>query len=201
MTGPGTSPSHLLTGTWLTRVRSTRLGPLLPFVLAGALAFGVLGWLASVVAGSTYSSETLVVVVPPEQEATASAIPLAAVWAEAGGTDALLGPVAKQLGTTLRELSGATTVATVGDAPLISIAVRSDEAETASTWANTVADALVDQAAATPVSGFTLRALTDAVPPADPEATWALPLTVAGVVLGALAGAWWARRRPAPSGS
>lgn len=179
----------------------TRLGPVLPFVLVGALAFGLLGWLSSVVTGPTYRSETLVVVVPPPQEPTANAIPIAAVWAEAADTDALLGPVAKQLGTTLRELSRATTVATVGEAPLISIAVRTDDADTAATWANTVADALVDQSGATPVSGFTLRALTDGVAPADPEATWALPLTVLGVVVGALAGAWWARRRPPPSGS
>jgi capsular polysaccharide biosynthesis protein len=171
------------------------------FVLAGALAFGLLGWLVSVVRGPTYSSETLVVVVPPAQEATTNAIPIAAVWSQAAGTDALLGPVAADLGTTLRELSGATTVGTVGDAPLISIAVRTDDAETAATWANTVADALVERAGATPVSGFTLRALTDAVAPADPEATWAVPLTALGIVLGALAGAWWARRRPPPSGS
>lgn len=198
MTGPDSqvsSPSRRASG------RLTRLPSFVPLVVAGALAFGLLGWLVSAVQGPSYSSETLVVVVPPAQEATTNAIPIAAVWSEAAGTDALLGPVADDLGTTLRELSGATTVGTVGDAPLISIAVRTDDAETSATWANTVADALVEQAGATPVSGFTLRALTDAVAPADPEPTWAVPLTALGVVLGALAGAWWARRRPPPSGS
>ncbi len=171
------------------------------YMSVGAVLLGLLAWLVPGLRGDSYRSEALVAVVPPAQEPTANGIPIAAVWAEAAQTDTLLGTVADQLGTTVRELSGSTTVTVVTGAPLIAISVEDDTADGAATAANAISDGVVAQARSTPLSGFTLTTLTRAVPPAQPEGRLTLPFAVAGVAAGALTGALLAQRRHRTKGS
>ncbi len=164
-------------------------------VVATAVAGALLGLVISLVPSSAFTSEALIVVVPPQQQSTADGIPVASVWAEAAGTDAVLGPVAARLGTTLRELSDSTQISVADAAPLIVVSVTTHDAENAATWANELSAELVAEAEANSLSGFTLRALTTAVPATQPQGSLTLPMTAAGLVIGGLAGLWWSRRR------
>jgi capsular polysaccharide biosynthesis protein len=147
--------------------------------------------LAMLLAGAApaqYTAESLVTVVAGEQRTPDTAAPLAAVWAQVGGSDAVLDGVADAVGADADALWEATTVEQVESAALVSVSVTTADADDAADWANAVAEAVVARYSESPTTGFALEQATVAQPPAEPAPTRTVLFVVAAAVLGGLVG-------------
>lgn len=173
---------------WPVLVAAVLLGAVL---LAGAVvAYGVLR-------PATYTADSLVLV--ESAESPSNAVPIAAVWAEVATSDAVVAPVAEDLGLGNGRLRDAVTVSASQQAPLITVTAVTPQAGTSAEWANAVAAAMVARSSETPVAGFTLRPVTAAVPPQEADTGYGVQMVVGATVIGALLGLltarWLLRRR------
>lgn len=143
-----------------------------------------------------YSADSLVLV--ESVESPSNAVPIATVWAEVAMSEAVVAPVADDLGVTNERLRDAVTVTASEQAPLITVTATTPQAGTSAVWANAVAAEMVARSSQTPIEGFTLRPVTDAVPPQEADTGYEVQTVVGATVIGGLVGlatGRWLRRR------
>ena len=152
-------------------------------LLLGGAALAYTGTLAR-----TYTSESLVIVLTESANSGGDVSPITAAWVEIAHAPTVLDQAASALGIAPAQLTGALTVRQPSSTPLISIRMTTTDPNVSATWANAVAQQLLDQAAGQPIAGFRLDQVTRAAPAPDADPSRAPLILTAGALVGALAG-------------
>jgi capsular polysaccharide biosynthesis protein len=160
---------------------------LIALPLLGAALFGGGALAVGATSSPTYTADALVAVLP-DDPADEVSIPVAGIWTEVGSSDAVLLQAAGSLDVSGETLASAVTLTQAPNAPVITVSATTDDADRSADWANAVAAQLLAEDQRSPVPGYGLRQVADAVAPAEGVALVTPLIVAAAAVVGAVVG-------------
>lgn len=166
--------------------------------LLGALLSGAGALLVNESSAPAYTADALLAVLPDDPAADVS-IPVAAIWAEVGGSDAVVRQAARALDVDQQTLAAGLRATQLPNAPVISVSVTTTDPERAAAWANGVAAELLGRGEETPVPGYGLRQVAPAEAPVAGSVPLGPLIMLGAAAFGGVAGLVLAQRlRPIP---
>ncbi|WP_448625838.1 hypothetical protein [Geodermatophilus sp. URMC 64] len=155
--------------------------------LLGAALFGGAAFAVGATTPPTYTADALVAVLP-DDPADEVSIPVAGIWTEVGSSDAVLLQAAGDLGVSGETLASAVTLTQAPNAPVITVTAVTEDPDRSADWANAVAAQLLAEDDRSPVPGYGLRQVADAVAPAEGAALVTPLIVAAAAAVGAVVG-------------
>jgi capsular polysaccharide biosynthesis protein len=162
--------------------------PLVGLLLLGGTAFAV-----NRVAAPSYTAQALLAVLPNDPATTVS-VPVSGIWAQVGQSDVLLSQAAQTLDVDQQTLASSVSLAQGTDSPVITVSVTTNDPRRSARWANAVAKQIITQSTQSPVPGYGVRQVAQAIPPVTRTTPVSPTLVLTAAVLGALAGLVLAQR-------